>query len=131
MIFFLFHFINIDDDFFFGNSLGIGWIYVMPIVVIYSGKAILICMNFVLFFHYLFHLIQTCWCVYFFRSKPDKEHEARVPKSILKCRAVSREINFTSAEPIEKFRLEQRVFFKGRCLEGLYTVCVEFINNLF
>ncbi|XP_046917503.2 LOW QUALITY PROTEIN: prenyl-binding protein [Dermatophagoides farinae] len=50
-------------------------------------------------------------------SKPDKEHEARVPKSILKCRAVSREINFTSAEPIEKFRLEQRVFFKGRCLE--------------
>lgn len=67
----------------------------------------------------------------FFRSKPDKEHEARVPKSILKCRAVSREINFTSAEPIEKFRLEQRVFFKGRCLEGLYTVCVEFINYLF
>ncbi|KAH9412524.1 prenyl-binding protein [Dermatophagoides pteronyssinus] len=50
-------------------------------------------------------------------SKPDKEHEAHVPKSILKCRAVSREINFTSAESIEKFRLEQRVFFKGRCLE--------------
>ncbi|UXI18662.1 60S ribosomal protein L23-like [Sarcoptes scabiei] len=51
-------------------------------------------------------------------SKPDQEHEARVPKSILKCRAVSREINFTSIEPIEKFRLEQRVLFKGRCLEG-------------
>lgn len=50
-------------------------------------------------------------------SKPDKEHEARVPKSILKCRAVSREINFTSVEPMEKFRLEQRVLFKGRCLE--------------
>ncbi|KAI7696166.1 hypothetical protein SSS_10333 [Sarcoptes scabiei] len=50
-------------------------------------------------------------------SKPDQEHEARVPKSILKCRAVSREINFTSIEPIEKFRLEQRVLFKGRCLE--------------
>ena len=43
---------------------------------------------------------------------------ARVPKSILKCRAVSREINFSSVEPMEKFRLEQRVLFKGRCLEG-------------
>jgi len=50
-------------------------------------------------------------------SKPDKEHEARVPKSILKCRAVSREINFSSIEPMEKFRLEQRVLFKGKCLE--------------
>ncbi|KAI2799106.1 hypothetical protein RDWZM_004389 [Blomia tropicalis] len=49
--------------------------------------------------------------------KPDKEHEARVPKRILNCRAVSREINFTSVEPMEKFRLEQRVLFKGRCLE--------------
>ncbi|RWS29258.1 retinal rod rhodopsin-sensitive cGMP 3':5'-cyclic phosphodiesterase subunit delta-like protein [Leptotrombidium deliense] len=50
-------------------------------------------------------------------SKPDKEHEARVPKSILKCRAVSREVNFSSLESIEKLKLEQRVFFKGRCLE--------------
>ncbi|XP_037068421.1 retinal rod rhodopsin-sensitive cGMP 3',5'-cyclic phosphodiesterase subunit delta-like [Pollicipes pollicipes] len=50
-------------------------------------------------------------------SLPEVEHEARVPKSILKCRAISREINFTSAEPMEKFRLEQRVLFKGRCLE--------------
>lgn len=80
--------------------------------------------------------VYLCACS---RSKPDKEHEgnstftgsycrisfsptflptARVPKSILKCRAVSREINFTSVEPMEKFRLEQRVLFKGRCLEG-------------
>ncbi|CAL1272896.1 unnamed protein product [Larinioides sclopetarius] len=50
-------------------------------------------------------------------SKPDVEHEARVPKKILRCRAVSREINFSSIEPMEKFRLEQRVLFKGRCLE--------------
>jgi len=50
-------------------------------------------------------------------SEPDKEHEARVPRSILKCRAVSREVNFTSIEPIEKFRLEQKVLFKGKCLE--------------
>lgn len=50
-------------------------------------------------------------------SKPDVEHEARVPKKILKCRAVSREINFSSVESMEKFRLEQKVLFKGRCLE--------------
>lgn len=43
---------------------------------------------------------------------------ARVPKSILKCRAVSREINFSSVEAMERFRLEQRVLFKGKCLEG-------------
>ncbi|KAI1282022.1 Retinal rod rhodopsin-sensitive cGMP 3',5'-cyclic phosphodiesterase subunit delta [Halotydeus destructor] len=50
-------------------------------------------------------------------SKPEKEHEAHVPRSILKCRAVSREINFSSAEAMERFRLEQRVLFKGKCLE--------------
>uniref|UniRef100_A0A1I8ALW0 SH3 domain-containing protein n=1 Tax=Steinernema glaseri TaxID=37863 RepID=A0A1I8ALW0_9BILA len=50
-------------------------------------------------------------------SKPDVEHETRVPKSILKCRSVSREINFTSGEQIEKFRLEQRVFLKENVIE--------------
>jgi len=45
------------------------------------------------------------------------EHEARVPKKVLKCRAVSREINFSSIEPIGRFRLEQKVLFRGRCLE--------------
>ncbi|CAH0717336.1 unnamed protein product, partial [Brenthis ino] len=50
-------------------------------------------------------------------SNPDVEHEARVPKRILKCRVVSREMNFSSVEPMEKFRLEQKVLFKGRCLE--------------
>ncbi|KAJ8957877.1 hypothetical protein NQ318_001873 [Aromia moschata] len=54
-------------------------------------------------------------------SYPDVEHEARVPKNILKCRAVSREFNFSSKEPIEKFRLEQKVLFKGRCLEEWYS----------
>ncbi|KAK2161777.1 hypothetical protein LSH36_110g05125 [Paralvinella palmiformis] len=53
-------------------------------------------------------------------SLPGVEHEARVPKKILKCRAVSREINFSSKEPMEKFRLEQRVMFKGKCLEEWY-----------
>ncbi|KAI5637159.1 GMP-PDE, delta subunit domain-containing protein [Phthorimaea operculella] len=50
-------------------------------------------------------------------SSPDVEHEARVPKRILKCRVVSREMNFSSVESMEKFRLEQKVLFKGRCLE--------------
>eukprot|EP00088_Acartia_fossae_P021752 TRINITY_DN23100_c0_g1_i2.p1 TRINITY_DN23100_c0_g1~~TRINITY_DN23100_c0_g1_i2.p1 ORF type:complete len:148 (+),score=35.62 TRINITY_DN23100_c0_g1_i2:2-445(+) len=50
-------------------------------------------------------------------SDPDKEHIAQVPKKILKCRAVSRELNFSSLEPMEKFRLEQKVYFKDRCLE--------------
>ena len=52
-----------------------------------------------------------------FRSVPDMEHEAHVPKKILRCCAVSREINFSTAEPMERFRLEQKVLFKGRCLE--------------
>ena len=42
-------------------------------------------------------------------STGEEEHEAKVPKKILKCAAVSREINFSSIEPMEKFRLEQKV----------------------
>ncbi|KAL3271752.1 hypothetical protein HHI36_022222 [Cryptolaemus montrouzieri] len=53
-------------------------------------------------------------------SYPDIEHEAHVPKNILQCRAVSREFSFSSKEQIEKFRLEQKVLFKGRCLEEWY-----------
>lgn len=44
---------------------------------------------------------------------------ARVPKKILKCKSVSREINFASEEEMENFRLEQKVYFKGQCLEGM------------
>ena len=40
-----------------------------------------------------------------------------LPLLCSQCRAVSREINFSSIEPMEKFRLEQKVLFKGRCLE--------------
>uniref|UniRef100_A0A915HGZ0 GMP phosphodiesterase delta subunit domain-containing protein n=1 Tax=Romanomermis culicivorax TaxID=13658 RepID=A0A915HGZ0_ROMCU len=43
-----------------------------------------------------------------------------VPKKILKCRAVSREINFTSCEQMEKFRLEQKVFLKDQVVEEWY-----------
>jgi len=50
-------------------------------------------------------------------SSADREHEARVPKRILKCKSVSREINFSSKEQMNKFKLEQRIMFKGKCLE--------------
>jgi len=50
-------------------------------------------------------------------SIPDVIHEARIPKSILKCKAVSREINFSSVEQIDQFRLEQRVYLKDNIIE--------------
>lgn len=53
-------------------------------------------------------------------SNPDVEHEARVPKKILKSRAVSRELNFSSAEKLEAFKLVQRVYFKDKCIEEWY-----------
>ncbi|XP_071839857.1 retinal rod rhodopsin-sensitive cGMP 3',5'-cyclic phosphodiesterase subunit delta-like [Apostichopus japonicus] len=53
-------------------------------------------------------------------SVPGKEHEARVPKRLLKCKSVSREINFSSLEQMNQFRLEQKVLLKGRCLEEWY-----------
>jgi retinal rod rhodopsin-sensitive cGMP 3',5'-cyclic phosphodiesterase subunit delta len=37
-----------------------------------------------------------------------------VPASILSCKAVSRELTFSSVELIDKFRLEQRVFLHGQ-----------------
>ncbi|CAM9675571.1 unnamed protein product [Ectocarpus sp. 12 AP-2014] len=46
------------------------------------------------------------------------ELKATVPRRILECSAVSREINFTSQEEIRQFRLEQRVFLAGACIEG-------------
>ncbi|KAA0202734.1 hypothetical protein HAZT_HAZT003686, partial [Hyalella azteca] len=46
-------------------------------------------------------------------TAPDMEHEARVPRKILQSRAVSREISFSSVVPMDKFRLEQRVYYKG------------------
>lgn len=48
----------------------------------------------------------------------ETELEARVPAAILKCKAVSREINFTSLSEIRNFRLVQRVLFHGTCIEG-------------
>jgi len=53
-------------------------------------------------------------------SKGEKEHEARVPKKILRCKSISREINFSSKEEMTRFRLEQKVYFKGNCVEEWY-----------
>ena len=47
----------------------------------------------------------------------ENELEAHVPASILGCPAVAREINFSSREEIENFRLEQRVYFQGMLME--------------
>lgn len=47
----------------------------------------------------------------------EKEISEDIPKEILRCRVVSREIIFTSAEEMNNFRLEQRVYFKGVCIE--------------
>lgn len=47
----------------------------------------------------------------------EKEQVAHIPASILRCKAVGREINFSSEEEMKKFRLEQRVFFQGVCME--------------
>ena len=47
----------------------------------------------------------------------EKELSENIPKEILDCRAVSREINFRSSQPVEEFRLEQRVYYRGNCIE--------------
>ena len=46
-----------------------------------------------------------------------KERVAEIPKKILKCRAVSREINFSSREVLHKFRIVQNVYYNGMCME--------------
>ncbi|KAF7640205.1 GMP_PDE_delta domain-containing protein [Meloidogyne graminicola] len=53
-------------------------------------------------------------------ANPSFEHKAKIPKNILKCKSVSREINFTSERKFEKFRLEQRVFLNNRPIEEWY-----------
>lgn len=42
-------------------------------------------------------------------SSPEIEHEAKVPVKILDLRAVSRELNFSTIESMENFRLDQKV----------------------
>eukprot|EP00668_Euglena_longa_P011439 GGOE01013843.1.p1 GENE.GGOE01013843.1~~GGOE01013843.1.p1 ORF type:complete len:148 (-),score=54.27 GGOE01013843.1:231-674(-) len=47
----------------------------------------------------------------------DKELMARIPKEILTCRAVSRDINFSSKHQLEKFRVEQKVLLNEQVIE--------------
>lgn len=42
-------------------------------------------------------------------SSTGVEHKAKIPVKILDLRAVSREINFSTIESIENFRLDQKV----------------------
>jgi len=46
-----------------------------------------------------------------------EELEAHVPREILECKEVSREVNFTSVEKIEEFKLLQKVYFQGQSIE--------------
>ncbi|KAK3280405.1 hypothetical protein CYMTET_11751 [Cymbomonas tetramitiformis] len=46
-----------------------------------------------------------------------QETVASIPKEVMKCREVSRELNFSSAEPIDKFTMIQRVFVHEVCTE--------------
>ncbi|KAJ1433793.1 immunoglobulin E-set [Ochromonadaceae sp. CCMP2298] len=45
------------------------------------------------------------------------ELREEIPKDILKCRAVSREMVFSSVEEMADFRLKQSVYLKGHCIE--------------
>jgi len=45
------------------------------------------------------------------------ERDIHIPARILKCRAVSREFQFSSVEMLEGLRLEQRIFFRGGLME--------------
>eukprot|EP00605_Chrysophyceae_sp_TOSAG23-4_P000718 GSChrysophyteH1.ASY1.ANO1.802.1 assembled CDS len=46
-----------------------------------------------------------------------EEMTESIPKAILQCRAVSREIRFSSIETIRNFKLKQRVHLHGQCVE--------------
>lgn len=55
-----------------------------------------------------------------FKHNPDvytKEMTIDVPKEILSCRVVSRELKFSSDSEIEDFKLEQRVILHGQMIE--------------
>jgi retinal rod rhodopsin-sensitive cGMP 3',5'-cyclic phosphodiesterase subunit delta len=45
------------------------------------------------------------------------ERDIHIPRAILKCRAVSREFQFSSVEMLQGLRLEQRIFFRGGLME--------------
>ena len=60
---------------------------------------------------------------------------ARVPKKVLKCKHVSRELNFSSEEELSNLRLQQKILFKGKAMEGILLLfavmtCCSMCNTL-
>jgi hypothetical protein len=50
--------------------------------------------------------------------KDGAEVRVELPKQMLKCRAVSREMGFSSVQEIKDFRLVQDVYLHGNAIEG-------------
>ncbi|EKX39668.1 hypothetical protein GUITHDRAFT_154337 [Guillardia theta CCMP2712] len=46
-----------------------------------------------------------------------QELEAHVPREILACKSVSREVRFSSVEKMDDFKLLQKIYFQGSCFE--------------
>mmetsp|Transcript_18269 Transcript_18269/g.50391 ORF Transcript_18269/g.50391 Transcript_18269/m.50391 type:complete len:145 (-) Transcript_18269:94-528(-) len=76
-------------------------------------------------FHYVTFVLWQMHCLQVMWESPSdwkdkffkQELEAHIPREILQCKEVSREVNFTSAEKMDEFKLLQKVFFQGRCME--------------
>lgn len=47
----------------------------------------------------------------------DDEIEEEIPKEVLNCKQVSREINFSSDKQLDDFWMEQNVLLHGNCIE--------------
>lgn len=46
-----------------------------------------------------------------------KNHNENLPKELLECKSIVREINFSSAEPIENFEIVQNYYLSGELIE--------------
>lgn len=66
-------------------------------------------------------------------SNSNKVQEVKFPKRILKCRAVSREIHFSSIESWERLNVVHTVFYKGVVMDELnfdFGLVVSNSNNI-
>nr|CAD7394356.1 unnamed protein product [Timema cristinae] len=59
---------------------------------------------------------KVLWQVYSDISVSNLEIKAKVPKQIFECRAVLTQINFSSVEPLERFRVGSDSVFSARLL---------------
>merc|ERR1719271_99220 len=59
----------------------------------------------------------------------DREILARVPRRLLDCRAVSREVNFSSEFKMKDFRLEQREMLHVEVLDGNVVIETSFFDG--